>query len=178
MPSKTREDFQQIYTVELDNKDLIELINQLSTEEIYSEVVSELEDLNIRYEDVADELAMTIAEKLQSNVKQYITTNGSIALGLMFHSVDIVENDVRSVMVEETAESEEGYFYPAVIEDGRDPIEAPDGGVLAFYPTGGFGEIVFAKKVAGVPAKPFWEPAVIQTEAEINLIVEQELANV
>lgn len=174
----SEEDFKYIFTVEVDNKLLSDLIDELSTDEIYAEIVEDLVELDIRYGDVADELALSLAEKLQSNVKDTIESTGSIATGLMFHNVNIIEEDFNSQMVELDAHSEEGTFYPAIIEEGREEIIAPDGGVLAFYPTGGYGEIVFAKKIKAVPPKPFWQPAVIQTEAELNLLVEQGLISV
>ena len=174
----SEEDFKQIYTVELETDQIDEWIEWCSIDEIFSEIAEELQDYKTRYEEVSDELALEIAEKLQSNVQEWISTNGSIATGLMFHSVDVVEQGTRSVLVEETAVSDEGTFYPAIIEEGRGPIIASEGSVLAFYPTGGFGELVFAKSAKGVPAKPFWEPAVIQTEGELELIVEQKLMEV
>jgi hypothetical protein len=174
----TRDDFKQIYTVEYDNSQIILAINELSVEPLFDEICEELDRYDTLFTDECEKLALTVAEKLQSNVKDNIQLNGSIATGLMFHEVNIEQLSDFSYLTEEIAESNEETFYPAIIEEGRGEIVAKNGGVLAFYPTDGFGELVFAKKVKAVPPKPFWNPAVIQTDAEIDGLIEQVFESV
>lgn len=68
------------------------------------------------------------------------------------------------VRIAASAQSEDGYPYPYVIEHGRGPIEAAPGKVLAFEIDG---QMVFRKRVGPAAAQPFMGPALQQMRPKI-----------
>lgn len=68
------------------------------------------------------------------------------------------------VRVAASAQSEDGYPYPYVIEHGRGPIEAAPGKFLRFEIGG---EVIFAKRVGPAAAQPFMAPALQQMRPNI-----------
>jgi len=183
MAYKTEDDFKQIYTVLTDFTEVDDFINicldiESSCDIELNELIQSANNLKNTLQDKENELSITVAELLKSKVQENITANGSILSGLMFHSVEINPLSNNSVEVSETAH-DNGFFYPAVVEQGQDPVE---GKLMVFEPvkamsasesgTGNFGDVVFTRKRKKIPAKPFWEPAVQQTDSSLQMSID------
>lgn len=68
------------------------------------------------------------------------------------------------IRIAASAQSRDGFPYPIAVEEGRGPIEAGPGKVLAFEVGG---RMVFTKRVGPARAQPFMRPALQQSRAQI-----------
>jgi hypothetical protein len=166
------DDFITIFTVEINDSEAKTIINSLADEPLFSEIIEDLENYIESYTESGKEVAETVAEKFKEIVQERIQSIGAIDSGLMFDQVEVLEESDLSYSVAETAESPEGHFYPADIEEGRDEIVPINAKALMFYPKGGFGEPIFTKKASATKPKPFWEPSLIAIESNIDALVE------
>ena len=76
------------------------------------------------------------------------------------------------VRIAANAQSKDGFPYPIAVEEGRGPIEAGPGKVLAFEVGG---RMVFTKRVGPARAQPFMRPALQQSRAQVVALFGQAL---
>lgn len=160
-------------TVETDTSELDNAISLIEGDDILSQLGldEELTQVKNRLEGVKSPLAEAIAERLQSNQENIISSKHYIT-GMMSQSVDIT-GDGEDYLVGNTAMSVDGFPYPLAIEKGSRSHWVSPNTFSALHWTDNGGEY-WSKghTVGGITADPFVDPSIHDTIYDIEQIWE------
>ena len=131
-----------------------------------------LKDAKTRLKNVEKPLTKAVAETLQSNQENIISSKHSIS-NMMASSVDLME-DGNDVLVGNTASSVDGFPYPLAIEKGTKSHWVEPNTFSALHWTDDSGEH-WSKghMVSGIDADPFVEPSIDDTIYQIEKVWEE-----
>lgn len=160
----------------LENKAIDRLISILPNNSIGDSLKPILEDLKMKYEDVANSIPGAVSEEFLTIAKGHINSmksNRGNSTGMMAGSIETMPDGERSVLISETAESPDGFPYPLAFEKGRREIVPVEAKALRWWDGG---TPIFAMRSAATPPRPFWKRSEEDIQPKVQVIVDKEIS--